>query len=137
MIAEGEIRARLESELRQTMGRLGQQGGAIVIDEPGVDGDNGRLADPMDALQITRERDISLATRSILVGRVNRLAEALDRLRQGDYGCCEECGEPIAPARLEALPEVTTCVRCQDRIEREDRRADEVEALCGAEEEDE
>jgi len=55
----------------------------------------------------------------------------------GERLCCEECGEPIAPARLKALPEVTTCVRCQDRIEREDKRADEVEALFGAEEEDE
>jgi len=119
------------------MERLGQKGGAIVIDEPGVNGDNGPLADPLDELQMTRERDISLATRSILVGRANRLAEALDRLREGSYGCCEECGEPIAPARLKALPEVTTCVRCQDRIEREDKRADEVEALFGAEEEDE
>jgi DnaK suppressor protein len=86
----------------------------------------------MDEIQMTREREVSLATRGILVGRANRLAEALERLRRGRYGRCEECGEPIAPARLKAMPEVTTCVRCQDRIERELRRADEVEALFGA-----
>jgi RNA polymerase-binding transcription factor DksA len=119
------------------MERLRQQGGAIVVEEPGVVGDNSPLSNPMDEIQVTRERELNLATRSILVGRANRLAEALDRLRRGRYGCCEECGEPIAPARLKAMPEVTTCIRCQDRIERELRRADEVEALFGAEGEEE
>ena len=61
---------------------------------------------------------MNFATRSLLVERANKLAEALDRLRGGEYGLCEECEEPIAPARLRALPEVTTCVRCQDRLER-------------------
>jgi RNA polymerase-binding transcription factor len=39
-------------------------------------------------------------------------------LRGGEYGICQECEERIAPARLRAMPEVTTCVRCQDRLER-------------------
>jgi len=52
------------------------------------------------------------------VERANRLAEALERLREGEYGTCEKCLEPIAPVRLKAMPEVTTCVLCQDRLER-------------------
>jgi DnaK suppressor protein len=43
-------------------------------------------------------------------------------LKSGDYGTCVECEEPISPARLQALPEVTTCVRCQDRLERQGRQ---------------
>jgi DnaK suppressor protein len=39
-------------------------------------------------------------------------------LNDGEYGQCVECGEAIAPARLRAMPEVPTCVTCQDRIER-------------------
>jgi DnaK suppressor protein len=61
------------------------------------------------------------------VERVNRLSAALDRLRDGDYGICVECEEPISPARLRALPEVTTCVRCQDRIERMGRHVEREE----------
>jgi RNA polymerase-binding transcription factor DksA len=64
---------------------------------------------------------MNFATRSLLVERANRLAEALERLRGGDYGTCQECGEAIAPARLKAMPEVTTCVRCQDRLEKMSR----------------
>jgi RNA polymerase-binding transcription factor DksA len=60
----------------------------------------------------------------MLLTRVNRLSAALDRLNEGDYGACVECAEPIAPARLDALPEVQTCVRCQVGLERVDRRPD-------------
>ncbi|MFG2194997.1 TraR/DksA family transcriptional regulator [Streptomyces sp. NPDC048639] len=40
------------------------------------------------------------------------LDEAMDRLEQGDYGRCEQCGEPIPAERLEARPAARTCVRC-------------------------
>lgn len=59
----------------------------------------------------------------LLVGRVNRLSAALDRLNDGEYGTCVECGEAISPARLHVMPEVQTCVRCQDRLERFGRQS--------------
>jgi DnaK suppressor protein len=37
---------------------------------------------------------------------------AIHRLEDGSYGKCESCGEPIAPARLEALPASRLCVTC-------------------------
>jgi DnaK suppressor protein len=40
------------------------------------------------------------------------LDRALERLEQGDYGRCEECGEPIPAERLEVRPAASTCVRC-------------------------
>jgi DnaK suppressor protein len=36
----------------------------------------------------------------------------------GSYGTCVECGKSIASARLKAIPEVATCVLCQEKIER-------------------
>lgn len=114
-----EIRQRLETELAHTMNRIRHLGGAVVVDEfPGNVGDNTPLADEVDVIRLNQDREMSFATRSLLVERANKLAEALDRLRGGEYGLCEECEEPIAPARLRAMPEVTTCVRCQDRLER-------------------
>lgn len=135
MRSDGEIQTKLESELRQAMERLRQQGGAIVIEEfPGAIGDNSPFANPMDEVQVNEEREVGFATRSLLVERANRLAEALNRLRQGSYGLCEECGEVIAPARLNAMPEVTTCVRCQDRLEKLSRRLHTVGAKFPADE---
>lgn len=132
-----ELRDRIEKELGSVMGRLRQLGGAVVIEEfPGALGDNSPFSDPAEEVQVQGEREVSFATRSLLVERANRLAEALDRLREGEYGTCEECGEPIAPARLKAMPEVTTCVRCQDKLERLARRLEPASVLFGEPEEE-
>jgi len=130
-----EIRRHLESELSHTMNRIRQMGGAVVFEEfPSAVGDNTPLADEVDVIRLNEDREMSFATRSMLVERANKLAEALQRLRGGEYGLCEECEEPIAPARLRAMPEVTTCVRCQDRIERSSRRLQPVGAGFGGDE---
>ena len=132
-----EVRSRIEKELGSVMDRLRQLGGAVVIEEfPGALGDNSPFSDPTEEVQVQGEREVSFATRSLLVERANRLAEALDRLREGEYGTCEECGEPIAPARLKAMPEVTTCVRCQDKLERLARRLEPAAVLFGEPEEE-
>ena len=40
---------------------------------------------------------------------------ALKKLDEETYGVCDECGQEIAPERLEALPWATYCVRCASR----------------------
>jgi RNA polymerase-binding transcription factor DksA len=121
------IRKRLEQDLRAAVSRLRQMDGIQVIEEfPGVVGDNSPFADEVDEIQANERREIGFATRGLLVERVNRLAAALDRLNEGEYGVCVECGEDIAPARLRVMPEVATCVRCQDRLERFGRQLEPV-----------
>jgi RNA polymerase-binding transcription factor DksA len=132
------IRDRLEEELRGAMNRLRRIDGAVALEEmPGVIGDNSPFADEVDEIQANEGREIGFATRTLLVERVHKLRTALDHLREGNYGTCVECGEPIAPARLRAMPEVETCVRCQDRIERYGRQLEMVEAEVGGGEDDE
>ena len=41
---------------------------------------------------------------------------------QGTFGVCRECKEAIDPERLEARPMTVFCVRCKDRLEREENR---------------
>jgi DnaK suppressor protein len=48
---------------------------------------------------------------------VEEIQAALGRIDDGTYGDCEVCGEPINPARLEALPVARRCVRCQEEAE--------------------
>jgi len=43
--------------------------------------------------------------------------QALERLEQGDYGECQDCGEPISEARLKALPWAVYCINCQEKRE--------------------
>jgi RNA polymerase-binding transcription factor DksA len=86
---------------------------------------------PHPGSEANEEREIRFGTRELLVDRVNRITAALDRLSTGEYGTCVECGEAIAPARLRVLPEVETCVRCQDRIERLGRNLPRFEVEVG------
>jgi RNA polymerase-binding transcription factor DksA len=97
-----EIRQRLELERNQTMERIRRLGGAVVIEEfPGAVGDNTSLADEVDVISLNEDGEMNFATRSMLVERANKLTEALDRWRDGEYGVCgAECGEPVAAARL-------------------------------------
>lgn len=81
-------------------------------------------ADPFDQIQASVERDL-------LVGLLNRDAQLRDDLRRafdlldsGNYGRCEDCEEPIASARLRAIPWARCCVRCQEMRDREVNEAD-------------
>jgi len=124
-----DVKKKLEAELNRTVERIRHMGGAATSAQTmNALGDTSQLADEIDVIQINEDREMSFATRSLLVERANRLAEALERLRDGEYGVCQECDEVIAPARLKAMPEVRTCVRCQDRLERMTRHI----ALVGA-----
>jgi DnaK suppressor protein len=126
------IRKQLEQELRSAASRLRQMGGAEALEELRPVGETG-FADEVDGIQANEWREIGFATRELLVDRVNRLSSALDRLDDGEYGICVECGEAIAPARLRVMPEVETCVTCQEQLERYGSRSLElVEAEVGA-----
>lgn len=48
--------------------------------------------------------------------------QELARLQHGEYGVCADCGAPIPPKRLLALPDTTTCVAGQERLERVGQR---------------
>ena len=132
------IQERLEEELQGAVNRLRRIDGAVALEDfPGVIGDNSPFADEVDEIQANEGREIGFATRTLLVERVHKLRNALEHLRDGDYGTCIECGEPIAGARLRAMPEVETCVRCQDRIERYGRQLETVQVEAGVGEDDE
>jgi DnaK suppressor protein len=47
---------------------------------------------------------------------LTRIEEVLARVADGTYGRCDRCGEPIAEARLEVLPDSTHCVRCAREV---------------------
>ena len=113
-----DISARLARELQQTTDRLRHEAqGAFTGGGTGAFGDPRALVDAVDDAQRSLEQEMFLAARSRLRERAQRLVGALERLREGSYGICEECEAPIAPARLAALPEVTTCLPCQRRRE--------------------
>lgn len=118
-----DIRQRLDQDLTSAVARLHQLYRPVPV-LPGAIGDGSPFADEVDGIQVNESREIDFATRELLLERVNRLSAALGRISEGDYGACVECGGPISPARLNAMPEVQTCVRCQNGLERLGRHVD-------------
>jgi DnaK suppressor protein len=43
------------------------------------------------------------------------IEEALQRIEHGTYGVCRDCGEPIAVARLRAIPWTRVCIACKEK----------------------
>jgi DnaK suppressor protein len=49
---------------------------------------------------------------------LNQIETALQRIEDGGYGRCEECGEPIPKSRLDAIPYAADCARCASQREK-------------------
>ena len=53
---------------------------------------------------------------------LDKIQKAIDKIDQGTFGVCDDCGEKISIKRLEARPETTLCIRCkedQERVEKD------------------
>ena len=59
---------------------------------------------------ITRFTDVGVAQE--LHATQERIERGLEKLREGSYGTCDRCGEPIADGRLKAAPESALCIKC-------------------------
>ncbi len=61
----------------------------------------------------TLELEKRLALENRIRAELASIEHALDKIKQGTYGICDNCGKPIDPARLEALPQATLCMDCK------------------------
>lgn len=78
----------------------------------------GRVHDEGDASVADLLADIRLATVDNLVREVTDIEDALQRLMNGAYGVCRECGGNIEPERLLAHPTARRCFNCQTQYEK-------------------
>ncbi len=80
--------------------------------------------DPNDRATQESEFTIELRTRDRERKLIKKIDESLALIESGDYGYCEQCGEPIGIRRLEARPTATLCIECKTLDEiREKHRA--------------
>jgi DnaK suppressor protein len=61
--------------------------------------------------------DTGLAVADIRRGELTQMDEALDRLEDGTYGLCADCGQEIDERRLKVKPFAVCCVSCQSEKE--------------------
>lgn len=75
--------------------------------------------DVVDAALDSAQDEISSQLAEVESRELARIEDALERMRDGHYGECEECGCSIPMARLQALPYAALCIECQRDAERE------------------
>lgn len=78
--------------------------------------------DPNDRASHETDAGLELRTRDRYRKLLNKIDAALARIDRGEYGYCEETGEPIGIARLEARPIATLSVAAQEAHERNEAR---------------
>lgn len=111
-------------ERRVLLERLAALERANALREHGqLTGDNTPTSDVLDTVQEGMAKEEAHAHREALIQRLRELDRAEDKIREGTYGICEACGQPIPAARLRAVPEATRCVPCAEREERRILRA--------------
>lgn len=71
------------------------------------------LQDGDDAPQRSADREIDFAMTDLETAELAALDAAMQRLADGRYGCCQDCGADIPLARLEIEPAAPLCVACQ------------------------
>jgi DnaK suppressor protein len=85
--------------------------------------EDGRIAD-QDTAQDIADRAASSYTKEFLFSQSNNdrqllamVETALQRIREGDFGECVNCGNEINAKRLEAVPWTRYCIACQEKLE--------------------
>ncbi len=103
MSTNQELRATLQRKLEQLQNRIGKIGRDLQ-QTPEPDSEERALGREND--EVLEQLDTS--------GReeLQLLQAAITRIDAGKYGICTQCGKPIAPQRLAALPYTLTCIHC-------------------------
>ena len=100
---QAAVRATLESERDHLRAQLGE----LV---PGTDTSMSFDENFADSGQVAAEQGEAQALAGPLKDQLDDVETALSKLDTGTYGTCETCGEPIADARLEAMPATKYCI---------------------------
>ena len=83
--------------------------------------DNLQKPDIADRASAETDHALELRTRDRERKLISKINSALEKIEDGSYGYCEETGEPISIARLEARPIATLSLEAQERHERKER----------------
>ncbi len=101
-------KAAIIKEADMTLQELQEEGG---LQEPDV----------ADRASVETEVALELRARDRQRKLISKIDEALERIKNGEYGYCEETGDPIGVKRLEARPIATFSIEAQERHERKER----------------
>ena len=105
------LRKRLEVEQKRLTAEMEQLQAGVSTSEERREGSpfGKREEEATEALELEKR----LALENRIREESTRVEHALDKFKEGSYGSCDSCGQPIDPARLEALPQASLCLNCK------------------------
>jgi DnaK suppressor protein len=77
-------------------------------------------ADPADRATMESDRAFTLRLRDRERMLIKKIQSAINRIENGTFGICDECGEDISIARLKARPVTKLCIDCKSKQEEEE-----------------
>ena len=95
-----------------------KQKGDSTIEE--LTDSNEVFADPADRATAESDRAFTLRIRDRERRLIRKIQSALQRIDDGTYGICDECGEEIASPRLKARPVTRLCINCKAKQEEDE-----------------
>jgi DnaK suppressor protein len=101
--------------LRQLLRKYATELSARKHDLRGFSAEGIDPAEDSESSMVRESRGLGAAMASLSSRTVQLIEASLRRLQAGTYGRCVECEEPIASARLRALPFADACRDCQER----------------------
>jgi DnaK suppressor protein len=107
------LRSRLRGDLDQMTDE------ALGRDKPDSSGNLSNV--PLHMADVGTENYDQEFTLSLIEneqGTLEQIYDALERIEAGTFGMCEECGQPIAKPRLQAIPYAKHCIECAREMEK-------------------
>ena len=105
------LRSRLEQEQKHLTEELGQLKASVRSANERREGSPFGKREEEATESFELEKRLALEKR--LRDQMAEIEHALHKFDQGTYGLCDNCGQPIDPARLEALPQASLCLSCK------------------------
>lgn len=108
--------ARFQKLLEERRHELLSQ--ATQTREQGLGFDEADLPDEVDLASTEAEQSMNLRLRDRELYLLKKIDRTLEKIKEGEFGVCERCGEDISLKRLEARPVAELCIRCKEETER-------------------
>jgi len=110
-----DLKQILEGRRREILTEV--QGKIRDVRAEGTQSKSNEVFDAGESSEADIQEDIEFALIQMKAETLNKINEALNRLEEGAYGNCFECGDEISEARLRALPFAVRCKDCEEARE--------------------
>ncbi|ABB39142.1 transcriptional regulator, TraR/DksA family [Oleidesulfovibrio alaskensis G20] len=105
-------------DLLNSMLEEAQEKGDATLED--LTDNNEVCADPADRATMESDRAFTLRIRDRERRLIKKIRQALDRIEDGSFGVCEDCGEQIGVPRLKARPVTKLCINCKSKQEEDE-----------------